>query len=44
MSRTLAAIALLALAAHTSAADAKLTVKVEEVAPPRNWPNPCRRS
>jgi hypothetical protein len=35
MSRTLAAIALLALAAHTSAADAKLTVKVDEAAPPK---------
>ena len=44
MSRTLAAIALLALAAHTSAADAKLTVKVEDAPRRRNWPNPCGAS
>jgi hypothetical protein len=42
MYRTLAAIALLALAAHTSAADAKLTVKVEEVAPPKELAEPVR--
>jgi hypothetical protein len=42
MSRTLAAIALLVLAAHTSAADTKLTVKVEDSAPPKELSEPVR--
>jgi hypothetical protein len=42
MYRTLAAIALLALAAHTSAADPKLTVKVEDVAPPKELAEPVQ--
>ena len=42
MSCTVAAIALLVLAAHTSAADTKLTVKVEETAPPKELSEPVR--
>jgi hypothetical protein len=42
MSRTLAAIALLVITSHGSAADAKLTVKVEDTAPPKELAEPVR--
>jgi hypothetical protein len=42
MSRTLAAIAVLFLAVHSSAADSKLTVKAESSAPPKELAEPVR--
>jgi len=42
MPRTRAALILLALAAHATAADTKLTVKVEDAAPPKELAEPVR--
>jgi hypothetical protein len=42
MPRTVAAIALLALAVHSSAAATKLTVKVEDAEPPKELADPVR--